>query len=80
MFNSLIRNHSFITSSNDVLLYSCQKYLRGDLCLISKIFIDGIKIVCSNPEKLGNRKISTMMGCYIHYFERQLMANGEYEK
>ena len=48
--------------------------------MISEIFIEGIKIVCNSPEKLGNRKISTMMGYYVHYFERQLMANGEYEK
>lgn len=48
--------------------------------MLSKIFIDGIKIVCNSPEKLGNRKISTIMGHYIHYFERQLMAYGEYEK
>ena len=48
--------------------------------MISKIFIDGIKIVCSNPEKLGNREISKIMGHYIMYFERQLVSNGEYEK
>lgn len=48
--------------------------------MISKIFIDGIKIVCGNPEKLSNRKISTMMGHYMMYFERQLVSNGEYEK
>ena len=48
--------------------------------MIGKIFIDGIRIVCNSHEKLGNRKISTMMGYYVHYFERQLMENGEYEK
>ena len=48
--------------------------------MISQLFIDGIKIVCNSSKKLGNRKISTMMGHYIHYFERQLMAYGEYEK
>jgi hypothetical protein len=48
--------------------------------LISKIFIDGIKIVCGNPEKLGNREISKIMGHYMMYFERQLVSNGEYEK